>query len=569
MPYKVTGKILEVECGWGVSNVVVEVWDKDDVGKDDRLGSTVTLPDGTFAILFREGDFQEGFFDRKPDLYLLAKKPDGMLLHTTEAETRFESGRHESFVFQIPHQVLGEMAPRREPQRQGTGQSADVLSIQDEEFVEHAIGEERSARTRAILIATAITLIASAVLGWWFLESSESRAANRIFDKWGRAVVHIQAPDETGSGVIFDKKGHILTNYHVVDAGSPLQVRLGDGRTVEAQVVGFDLNNDLAVIEVEATENDLIVAPRGDSNKVKVGDLSIAIGNPLRLERSLTVGHVSAVNRVLATSDPFGAVIDGVVQTDAAINPGSSGGPLFNARGKVIGINTQIITLDRSFAGIGMAIPINLAEEIAEELIANGVVTRPFLGVKALVLGGDQGLQVEFVAGRSAAAEAGIRVGDVILAANQQAVGTAADLHRLVEKHVAGDDISLDIQRGSERISTTAVLKARPAPDEVTRIVEVQLADGANDPNKEWVEIENQGFRTVYLQGYTLSNGNGEAFTFPDVALSPLRRVRVYTGAGADDEDALYWNASAPVWSEADEAVLLDASGNQVDELGY
>ncbi len=569
MPYKVTGKILEVESGWGVPDVVVEVWDKDEIGKDDRLGSTVTLPDGTFAMLFREGDFQEGLFDRKPDLYLLVKKPDGTVIHSTEAGTRFESGRHESFIFQIPHERLGEMAPQREPQPQDSDRSSDVLSIQDEEFVEHAIGEERSARTRAILIATAVTLMALVVVGWRFLWASESRAANRIFDKWGRAVVHIQAPDETGSGVIFDKEGHILTNYHVVDAGSPLQVRLGSGRTVEAQVVGFDSNNDLAVIEVEATEDDLIVALRGDSNELQVGDLSIAIGNPLRLERSLTVGHVSAVNRVLATSDPFGAVIDGVIQTDAAINPGSSGGALFNVKGEVVGINTQIITLDRSFAGIGMAIPINLAEEIAEELIANGVVTRPFLGVKTLVLSSNQGLQVEFVAGRSAAAEAGIETGDIILAADQQAVSTVADLHRLVEKHTVGDEITLDVQRGGERLSLTAVLKAWPAPDEVTRIVKVQPADGANDPNEEWVELENQGSRTVYLQGYTVSNGNGEAFTFPDVALSPLRRVRVYTGAGTDSEDALYWNASAPVWNEADEAVLLDTNGNQVDELQY
>lgn len=569
MPYKVTGKILETESGWGVPNAVVEVWDKDDVGNDDRLGSTVTLPDGTFAILFREDDYREGFFDQKPDLYLLVKKPGGEVLHSTEADTRFESGRHESFVMQIPRATLGELAPKEAPQVADTARSADVLSIQDEEFVEEAIGEERTARKRAIVVTMAVTLIALALLGWRFLWASESRIANRIFDRWGPAVIHIQAPDETGSGVVFDKQGHILTNYHVVDAGSPLMVRMGTGRTVEGQLVGYDPNTDLAVLKVDVPDNELVVVQRGDANTIKVGDLSIAIGNPLRLERSLTVGHVSAVNRVLATSDPFGAVIDGVIQTDAAINPGSSGGALFNAKGEVVGINTQIITLDRSFAGIGMAVPINLAEDVARELIANGFVKRPFLGVKATAAGVSQGLRVEHVAGRSAAEGAGIEVGDVILAADGQSVSTTSDLFRLVEQHAVGDSMSLDVQRDGERISVSAVLAARPAPDRTTRIVKVQPTNGSGDPGQEWIEIENQGPRTVDLQGYSLGNGNGEAFTFPDLALSPLRRVWVYTGAGTNDEDILYWNASAPVWSQANAAVLRDASGSPVDELQY
>jgi putative serine protease PepD len=568
MPYKVTGKVLEAESGWGVSNLIVEVWDKDEWNDDDRLGSAITLPDGSFAILFREEDFQEAFFDRKPDLYLLIRAPDGTLLHSTEASVRDEAGRRESFVIQIPRTKLGDLAPQEAAELRDVAQGVDLLSIEEEEFVEEAIGAERTARRRGLLITTVVVFVALAVLAWRFVWASESRIASRIYDKWGPAVVQIQTPNETGSGVIFDKKGHILTNYHVIDDGGPYMIRLGSGRTVEARVVGSDPSTDLAVIRVEAAPAELVVAPRGNSSSIKVGELSIAIGNPLRLERSLTLGHISAVNRLLEAADPFGAVIEGVIQTDAAINPGSSGGALFNARGQVVGINTQIVSLSGGFAGIGLAVPINLAEEVAEELIANGAVQRPFLGVAGLGLGEGQGLRVEFVAGRSAAEAAGLQEGDILLAIGQQPVDTMGELNRAVKQHAIGDRVDLVVLRDGQRRSFSTVLQPRPALDRAVRIVHLESPLDSGDPDQEWVEIENQGPRTVNLQGYMLRSSTGDTYVFPNFRLAPLQRVRVVTGSGSDDT-ALYWRASAPVWQQGDSVVLLDLTGVEIDELRY
>ncbi|MFQ5854955.1 MAG: trypsin-like peptidase domain-containing protein [Anaerolineae bacterium] len=569
MAHKVTGKILETETSWGVPNVVVEVWDQDERGSDDRLGSSVTLPDGSFAILFREEDFQEAFLDRKPDLYLLVKKPDGTLLHSTEYDVREEAGRRESFVIQIPRERLGELVPKEGVTLEDVARGVDLLSIEEEEFVEEAIGQERTSRRRALLTTTAVVLVAVAFVAWRFLWASESRVANRIFDKWGPAVVQIKTPDETGSGVIFDRDGHILTNYHVIDDGGPYDIRLGSGRTVQGEVIGFDPSTDLAIVKVDAAPAELIVAPRGDVNGVKVGDLSIAIGNPLGLERTLTVGHIGQINRSLETSDPFGAVIDGVIQTDASINPGSSGGALFNANGEVVGINTQIVTVGGGSIGLGFAVPIDLAEDIARELIANRTVRRPFLGVKGSTTPSGQGVQVDLIAGRSAAEAAGLQVGDVILAVGQQPVTYPADLTRVMDKFAIGNTVEVVVSRNEQQLTIPVVSQARPEPGQDVRIVHVESPADASDPSQEWVEIENQGFRTVNLAGYTLRDSQGDAYVLPDFSLSPLRRVRVYTGPGTDDDTALYLNASAPVWQQADSAELLDQNGNEVDQLRF
>lgn len=568
MPYKVTGRILETETGWGVPNLVVEVWDKDERTNDDRLGSAITLPDGSFAILFREEDFQEGFADRKPDLYVLVRNPDGTPIHSTEDNVRTEAGRRESFVLQIAHERLGNLAPKEGIRSEDMARGVDLLSIEEEEFIEEAVGGERTARRRALLATTAVIAVALVFVAWRFLWASESRIASRISDKWGAAVVLIQTPEETGSGVIWDKNGHILTNYHVVDGGGPYDIRLGDGRTVQGQVVAFDLSTDLAVVQVDASPDELPVAPRGDANKVKVGDLSIAIGNPLRLERTLTVGHISALNRSLETADPFGAVIDGVIQTDAAINPGSSGGALFDGNGEIIGINTQILTVGGGGSvGLGFAIPINLAQKIAQQLIAKGSVQRPFLGVTGFTQG--QGLHLDFIAGRSPAEEAGLHVNDTILAIDGQPVSSLADLNRSVDQFTVGDNVKLTVVRDGQQSTVPVVLEARPPADHTVRIVHVNSPAGTTDPAQEWIEVENQGFRTANLAGYTIRSSQSEAYVFPDFQLSPLRRVRVHTGSGTDDDTNLYWNMSAPVWQQAHSVTLMDDQGNEIDTLQY
>jgi putative serine protease PepD len=568
MPYKVTGRVIETESGWGVPNVVVEVWDHDTRTQDDRLGSSVTLPDGSFAVLFREDDFSEGGLDRKPDLYLIVRKPDGTEVYSSVNNLREEAGRRESFVVQIARNALGEMAPKESVQLDDIAQGVDLLSIEEEEFVEAAIGQERSSRRRALMITAAIVVLSLPLLAWFFMRGSESNIARRVSDRWGQSVVLIQTPAETGSGIIFDNAGHILTNYHVVDDGGPYTVRLGNGRSTDGRVVGIDPRNDLAMLMVDADPSELVVAPRGDTSTMNVGDLSIAIGNPLGLERTLTVGHVSALNRSLQTADPYGGVIDGVIQTDAAINPGSSGGALFNAKGQIVGVNTQIVTVSGGSVGLGFAVPINLAENIARELITNGKIDWPFLGVTGGPAG-SQGVRVDRVIGRSPAAEAGIEDGDVVLSVNGTPVSTPAQLTRVVEEHGVGEVVNVTVQRGGQELQLTTTLHARPDPTRPTTIVQVEPSTSGGDVSNEWIEIENQGYRTVSLAGYTLSDSNGNTYTFPNVSLSPLQRIRLYTGEGTDEGNTLYWNATAPIWQASTHAVLSNAAGQPVNELAY
>jgi putative serine protease PepD len=568
MPYKVTGRVIETESGWGVPNVIVEVWDHDERTADDRLGSSVTLPDGSFAILFREDDFSEGGLDRKPDLYLIVRKPDGTAIFSSVDNVRVEAGRRESFVVQVARNALGEMAPKERVELDDVARGVDLLSIEEEEFVEAAIGQERSSRRRAVMITAAIVVLSLPLLAWFFMRGSESNIAKRVADRWGPAVVLIRTPTETGSGIVFDTAGHILTNYHVVDDGGPYTVRLGTGRSTEGRVVGIDPRNDLAVVAVDAQPSELVVAPRGDPKEVNVGDLSIALGNPLGLERTLTVGHVSAINRSLETADPYGGVIDGVIQTDAAINPGSSGGALFNAKGQIVGVNTQIVTIGGGSVGLGFAVPIDLAARIAQTLITDGHIDWPFLGV-AGASAGAQGVRVDHVTGQSPATQAGIQHGDVIVAVGGTPVSSPAELTRLVERHAVGETVDVTIQRGGQEMKITVTLAARPDPTRPARIVQIEPSASGSDLTSEWVEIENQGYRTVSLAGYTLSDSNGNTYTFPNVSLAPLQRVRLYTGAGTDEGDTLYWNAKSSIWQASSRAVLLDTSGQEVNELTY
>jgi putative serine protease PepD len=572
MPYRVTGKIVEVETNWGVPNIMVEVWDVDPIGQDDRLGSAITGPDGSFALIYQEEDFQDAVLDRKPDLQLVVKRPDGSLLVDDAAEVRYEAGRHESYLIQLPRELLGALAPERgiapDDLQAQIAAANHVLSVEEEAFVEAAIGEERTARRRAVLIVSGVMVVAIVVLAWFLQGRSESSIAQAIANRWGPAAVLIETPDETGSGLIFDKEGHILTNYHVVDSGGAVTVRLANRRSTQAEIVGVDPVADLAVLHVDVPAGELVVAPRGRADSVRVGDLSIAIGNPLGLEGTLTVGHVSAVNRSLETADPYGSVVDGVIQTDAAINPGSSGGPLFNGAGQVVGINTQIVTVSGGSVGLGFAIPIGLAERIAHDLIADGVEERAFLGVAGAPAGG-AGVRVNFVAGRSAADRAGVREGDILLSIAGETVGSPAELNRVVHNHTVGDTVTLTIQRDGDQRELSAELGAAPLPGQGLRIVQVQVPDASGDLNAEWVMVENQGYRTRNLQDYSLSNGQDQTYTFPDFRLPPLRRVRVHTGSGTDGDTDLYWGASDTVWQSAQAATLRGPDGEPIDQLEY
>jgi serine protease Do len=263
-----------------------------------------------------------------------------------------------------------------------------------------------------------------------------------------------------GSGVIFSKDGYILTNRHVIAGSTEIAVVLPDGREFtgdSVRVVGHDLLTDLAVLKISG--ENFPVVDLGDSDKVIPGQFAIAIGNPYGLDHTTTQGIVSAVNRPVVIDAERNLVLNGMIQTDAPINKGNSGGPLLNTKGEVIGINTAIIQEAQS---IGFAIPVNLAKEIANILIKQGKVARPWIGMQVVEITDELikeydipvsgGLGVERVTTGSPAARAGLRVGDIITAINQKPITNIADLDKLMEDVQIGQRLLLTVVRGREEI---------------------------------------------------------------------------------------------------------------------
>lgn len=252
----------------------------------------------------------------------------------------------------------------------------------------------------------------------------------------------------SGSGIIFDKSGYIVTNEHVIENAAKITVTLSGGKSVPATLIGSDAKTDLAVLKINV--ENLPVAKFGDSSKVRVGDVAVAIGNPLGQEfaGSVTVGVVSALNRNIQMDDRSYKVI----QTDASINPGNSGGALCNEAGEVIGINSLKIG---SAEGIGFAIPINEAKPIIESLIKNGYVSRPYLGIYFQFIDEDTskqygvpiGVYVQKVVAQSGADDAGIRPGDIIVSAGGQELSREEALSEVLEKYKVGDTLKVKVFR--------------------------------------------------------------------------------------------------------------------------
>lgn len=270
-----------------------------------------------------------------------------------------------------------------------------------------------------------------------------------------------------GSGVIFDENGYVLTNDHVVHGATNITVSLHDGRQVNGELVGTDPSTDLAVVKID--EKNLPVAVLGSSDNLRVGSLAIAIGNPLGLDlqRTVTAGIISALNRTIRTED--GKILEDLIQTDASINPGNSGGPLVDFQGHVIGINTAKAT---QAEGIGFAIPIGLAKPIVDELISHGKIMRPWLGIYGgtitaevasyYSLSAEEGVLILEVEQNSPAKAAGLQPGDVVEEFNEVKVKTIDDLTEEIEKRKVGDEVQLKIIRGERRSNITIKLGERP-----------------------------------------------------------------------------------------------------------
>ncbi len=277
------------------------------------------------------------------------------------------------------------------------------------------------------------------------------------------------SPIAEGSGVIIDQQGHIVTNAHVVDGASQLTVVFADGSKQTAKLVGEDTVSDIAVLQVTGTMP--AVVPFGDSSALQPGETVIAIGSPLGTYRgSVTVGVVSGLNRAVDGSSQ-----ENLIQTDAAINHGNSGGPLLNLAGQVVGINTLVVqnTNNGDLAeGLGFAIPSNTAVSVAQKLIAQGKVVYPFIGISytqltpeiavAHNLNSQQGVLVEQVSAGSPAAKAGLQANDIITAIDNTKIDDTHSLRSILFQYKPGDNVTLTVQRGGQTLSVQITLTSRP-----------------------------------------------------------------------------------------------------------
>ncbi len=291
----------------------------------------------------------------------------------------------------------------------------------------------------------------------------------------------IQEGKGSGSGSVIDNQGHILTNYHVIEDAQKLTVSLGGDKVYPAKVIGGDPDTDLAVIQIEVPKEGLTIVPIGDSDKLSVGQKVLAIGNPFGLDRTLTTGVISGLQRPIRARNDH--PIEGAIQTDASINPGNSGGPLLDKYGKMIGINSQILSPAGGSVGVGFAIPVSIAKRVIPQLIQFGEVRRPKLGMdsisveklqeQGLNLPLGKGLLVRSVLAGSSTQAAGIHglsrdadgdvvLGDIVTAIDGEKMDDLDDLYRYLDKKQIGDTVQIELYRNGKTM--TIPVKLNPLP---------------------------------------------------------------------------------------------------------
>jgi putative serine protease PepD len=291
--------------------------------------------------------------------------------------------------------------------------------------------------------------------------SDGNLSVQSIYQLANKGVVEVTAGQGQGSGFVYDADGHIITNEHVVDGANSVSVRFWNGKTFTASVVGTDASTDLAVLKVDAPVSQLFPLSLGDSSKLVVGDQVVAIGSPFGLEGTVTSGIVSALHREMTSPNHF--AIDNSIQTDAAINHGNSGGPLLNAQGKVVGVNSQIESNSGGNEGVGFAIPSNTVRSIASQLISNGKAEHAFLGVVLSDSSSQTGGAIGQVRAGTPAAKASLRAGDVVTSAGGTKINSASELRAVINAHRPGDTISVTYTRGGQSHTVKVKLAARPA----------------------------------------------------------------------------------------------------------
>jgi putative serine protease PepD len=291
------------------------------------------------------------------------------------------------------------------------------------------------------------------------MSSGAAMTPKAVYESSKDSIAYITTGSGTGSGFVVSGDGYIVTNAHVVDgANGQIKAKVGDGDARDAKLVGTDASTDIALLKVDAS--GLKALTLADSSGVEVGDPAYAIGNPFGLDRTLTVGVVSALQREIPS--PNGYSIDDVIQTDAAINPGNSGGPLFNAAGQVIGVNSQIESSSGGNVGIGFAVPSNTVTKVISQLREDGTASHAYLGVSTESADG-AGARLRQLTSDSPAVDAGLQAGDVITAFGGKAVEDSSALSSLVDDYKPGDSVEVKIVRGGEEHTVTVKLGERPA----------------------------------------------------------------------------------------------------------
>lgn len=319
--------------------------------------------------------------------------------------------------------------------------------------------------------------------------SPDERATMAVFERATKSVVFIsntaiqrdfwsfdvmEVPQGSGSGFVWNKQGHIVTNFHVIYGAHSIKVTLADRSEYKAVLIGADPDHDLAVLQIQLTEGSLEPLAVGTSNDLRVGQKVLAIGNPFGLDHTLTTGVVSALGRTIKSMS--NRTIEGVIQTDAAINPGNSGGPLLDSSGRLIGVNTQIISPSGAYAGIGFAVPVDTVNRIVPELIKHGKLIRPGLGVSLVPDAiakrwGVKGLIIGKVSRGGAAEKAGLQgaretspgrveLGDIITSVDGKTVSTVDDLMDVMETRKVGDRVIVEVLRGNRKQQVAVSLQA-------------------------------------------------------------------------------------------------------------
>ncbi len=336
---------------------------------------------------------------------------------------------------------------------------------------------------------------------------------DRFFDQpnGGNRFYRFETPQQpqvqigTGSGVIINSEGYIVTNNHVIANADDIEVTLHDNRTYKATVIGTDPSTDLALIQIK--EKELPTLPLVNSDDVKVGEWVLAVGNPFNLNSTVTAGIVSAKSRnINILRDQY--AVESFIQTDAAINPGNSGGALVSLQGGLIGINTAIASPTGAYAGYGFAVPSNIVNKVVEDLLKYGVVQRGYLGVTIKGVDGNlakekdlevtKGVYVDSVAQHSAAKSAGIKDGDVILEVDGNEVNTAPELQEMIARHRPGDMVQLKIDRKGKKLELKVELKNREGE---TKLVQKDRKEVFNLLGAEFESIEKSKAKKLEIAG--------------------------------------------------------------------